>query len=294
MKQIGETKNFYIYAITGDEEYIIDEIVPSDVDEELKYYLDATKSAEGKKALYNHWMYDNYAKDKLEAKNDEWLEEQLKAASRPLYLAVVKPKSTILAYDRAYFVPMPIGDVEPMIFDTFCEMYQVDRYDMSQEIFGADYNAVWRAIDRCVDGGSIDLDAGPEKLVSSPGDEARAYGIIFDDDPYTYDLIYTVEGEDGPEEVNASFCQFNNGLAVYDAATGTYDGDDVEHDHTIDYLIEFFDGVDDFTLDSCKELASRTFPDRDIDEGVPLYLKNRTTGEVLYDAKMSESRERSK
>ena len=63
---------------------------------------------------------------------------------------------------------------------------------------------------------------------------------------------------------------------------------------TEDYLIEFFDGVDDFTLDSCKELASRTFPDRDTDEGVPLYLKNRTTGEVLYDARMSESRKRSK
>ena len=36
MKQIGETKNFYIYAITGDEECIIDEIVPSSVDKELK------------------------------------------------------------------------------------------------------------------------------------------------------------------------------------------------------------------------------------------------------------------
>ena len=288
MRQIGETKNFYIYVITGDEEYILDEIVPSNVDEELKYYLDATKSAEGKKALYNHWMYDDYDKDKLEAQDDEWLADQLKAASRPLYFVVVKPGSTTLAYDRAYFVPMPIGDVEPIVFDTFCEMYQVDSYDMTRDIFGTEYNAVWRAIDRFVDKGSIDLDAESEKLVSSPEDEARAYGIIYGVDPYSYDLVYSIEGEDGQEEeVNASFCEFNDGLAVYDAAMGTYDGDDVEGDHVADYLIEFFDDVKDFTLDSCRKLASRTFSDRDIEAGMPLYLKNRTTGEVLYDARNS-------
>lgn len=288
MRQIGETKNFYIYAITGDEEYIIDEIVHSNVDKELKYYLDATKSAEGKKALYNHWMYNNYAKDKLEAKNDKWLEDQLKAASRPLYFIVVKPGSTILAYDRAYFVPMPIGDVETVVFDTFCEMYQSDRYDMSQEIFGTDYNAVWRVIDRYVDKGNIDLDAESEKTVSSPEDEARAYGIVFGDSPYLYDIIYLIEGEDGQEEeVSTSFCEFNDGLAVYDAAMGTYYEDDVEGDRVADYLMEFFDGVKDFTVDSCKKLALRTLPDRDIEAGMPLYLKNRATGNVLYDARNS-------
>ena len=288
MRQIGETKNFYVYAITGDEEYILNEIVPSNVDKELKYYLDATKSAEGKKALYNHWMYGNYAKDKLEAKNDKWLEDQLKAASRPLYFVAVKPGSTILAYDSAYFVPMPIGDVETVVFDTFCEMYQSDRYDMTREIFGTEYNAVWRVIDRYVDKGNIDLDAKSEKTVSSPEDEARAYGIVCGDDLYTYDIVYLIEGEDGQEEeISTSFCEFNNGLAVYDAAMGTYYEDDIEGDHVADYLMEFFDDVKDFTLDSCKKLASRTLPDRDIEAGMPLYLKNRTTGEVLYDARNS-------
>ena len=290
MKKIGETKNFYVYAVTGDEKYMIDEITGSTIDEELQYYLDATKSAEGKKALYNRWMYDDYEKDKLGAKNDEWLEDQLKVADRPLYFVIVKPESTIVAYDKAYFVPVPIGNVEPVIYDTFGDMYQEDRYDMSRSIFGADYDAVWKIIDKCIGGGSVDY-AESEKLVGSSKDEDEAYDI-FETDPYYYELVYATEGDNGPEEETVHFCEFNNGLAIYTVATGDYYSDTVESEHDSEYMMEFFEDVEDFTLNSCKKLALKEFPNRDLEEGTPLYLKNTDTGEVIYDARVSESRRR--
>lgn len=291
MKKLGETKNFYVYAVTGDEKYMIDEVMGSEIDEELQYYLDATKSAEGKKALYNRWMYDDYEKDKLEAKNDKWIEDQLKVAGRPLYFVIVKPGSTVLAYGRAYFVPVPIGDVEPVVYDTFGNMYQEDRYDMTRYIFGDDCDAVWDLINDCIDEGSADLDAESGKLVGSSKDEDEAYDI-FETDPCYYELVYAIEGDNGPEEETVNFYEFNNGLAVYTVATGDYYPDDVESGYDSGYMMEFFDDVEDFTLDSCKKLALKEFPNRDIEEGTPLYLKNTDTGEVIYDARVSESRRR--
>ena len=291
MKKLGETKNFCVYAVTGDEKYIIDEITGTTVDEELQYYLDATKSAEGKKALYNRWMYDDYEKDKLRAKDDKWIEDQLKVADRPLYFVVVKPGSPVLAYDRAYFVPVPIGDVEPVVYDTFDDMYQEDRYDMTRYIFGDDCDAVWDLIDDCIDKGSADLDAESEKLVGSSKDEDEAYDM-YETDPYYYELVYATEGDNGPEEETVHFSEFNNGLAVYTVANGDYYSDNVESEHDSDYMMEFFDDVEDFTLDSCKKLALKEFPNRDLEEGTPLYLKNTDTGEVIYDARVSESRRR--
>ena len=75
-------------------------------------------------------------------------------------------------------------------------------------------------------------------------------------------------------------------------ATGDYYPDDVESNHDSGYMMEIFDDVEDFTLDSCKKLALKEFPNRDLEEGTPLYLKNKDTGEVIYDARVSESRRR--
>lgn len=284
MKKIGETKNFYVYTITSDDDKsggILDGFLYDDSDEYLNQFIAAVKSAEGRKALYNEWMYDGYEEDKLRAKDDPWIADQLKCASRPLYFVVAKEDSDILTYENGYLVPAVIGDVENAAWGSGSFLYEEDRYDITRTLFGKDHDAVWDIINRWIDGGSTDLDVDPEKVASSPQDTEQASKLL--DNTDTYELRWM----DGGREESITFNSFNDAVAIFAAAEGGYSAgyDGVEYDP--EELLYFYDESGEIDAGMCKKKASEEFPARGV-----TYLKNKTTGKVLYSRSLAESRRR--
>lgn len=286
MKRIGETENFYVYAVTREDTRdggVLDMFIYDDSDEILNQYIAAVATDEGRKDLYNEWMYDGYEKDKLEAKNDPWLMEQLKSADRPLYFVVAKEDSQILTYENAYLVPAVIGDVESIAWGSGGFYYQEDRYDITRNLFGEDHDAVWDIIYDWVDGGSIDLDAKPKRIASSPQD-AKQFLKLFDRSN-EYELRWI--DEDSGEEKSGVYKVFNDAAAICAAATGSYapEVDYIEYDP--EEMLYFYDEAGEIDDDMCRRKAAEELPARGV-----VYLKNKTTGKVLYSRELVESRRR--
>lgn len=287
MKKIGETKNFYVYTVTRDDATdggILEVFVGDDSDEMLNQYLAAVRTDRGRKDLYNEWMSDGYERDRTEAKNDPWLATQLKSADRPLYFVAVKEDSQILTYENVYLVPAVIGD------DVVCSawgcgtpFYHVDGDDMTLTLFGSDHDAVWDIIDDWIDGGSIDLDAKPRRIVSSPQDVKQVFKLINRCNIYELRWVNKYSGR----EESGTFEIFNDAVAVFAAATGDY----VPEENYIDYdpegMMDFYDESGEIDARMCKRKALEELPDRGV-----TYLKNKTTGKVLFKEDLTESRRR--
>lgn len=287
MKKIGETKNFYVYTVTRDDATdggILEVFVGDDSDEMLNQYLAAVRTDRGRKDLYNEWMSDSYEKDKIEAKNDPWLAYQLRCADRPLYFVAVKEDSQILTYENVYLVPAVIGDVECVAWGCGSSYYQVDMYDITETLFGSDHDAVWDIIDNWIDGGSINLDTKPRRIVSSPQDVKQVYRLI--NRHNIYELRWLNE-HSGKEE-SGTFEIINDAVAVFAAATGDYIPEENYIEYAPEDMMDFYDESGELDARMCKSKALEELPDRGV-----TYLKNKTTGKVLFKEDLTESRRRS-
>ena len=286
MKKIGETKNFYVYAVTRDDATdggILEVFVGDDSDEMLNQYLAAVRTDRGRKDLYNEWMSDGYEEDKIEAKNDPWLATQLKSADRPLYFVAVKEDSQILTYENVYLVPAVIGDVECVAWGCGSLYYQEDRYDMTLNLFGSDHNAVWDIIDDWIEGGSIDLDAKPRRIISSPQDVKQVFKLINRCNIYELTWVNKYSGK----EESGTFEILNDAVAVFAAATGDYIPEENYIDYDLEDMVDFYDESGEINARMCKRKALENLPDRGV-----TYFKNETTGKVLFKEDLTESRRR--
>lgn len=286
MRMIGETRNFYVYAVTREDTMeggVLEVFVADDSDEILNRYIAAVETDEGRKALYNEYMDDGYEEDKLKAKDDPWIADQLKCADRPLYFVAVREDSQILTYENVYLVPAVIGDVENIAWGCGSIFYQEDSYDMTRTLFGSDHDAVWKIINNWIDGGSIDLDAKPRRIASSPQNTKQILKLINRCNDYELRWIDAGSGK----EKSGVFEICNDAVAVFAAATGDYVPEENYIEYDPEELIYFYDESGKIDAGTCRRKALEEFPSRDI-----VYLENRTTGKVLYNRGLVESRRR--